>query len=122
MDAVADDGSDEACSMDEEESDEDDVHDGMPVQGSATGDVDPEPSTPIDTHAQSSTPINSQSPQEPSTATAKPSTAINNEPSTATAKPSTAINREPRRTQLPKATVVAKSVKMPVKVADKPDM
>ncbi|MCX6655758.1 MAG: hypothetical protein NTY03_11680 [Candidatus Bathyarchaeota archaeon] len=37
-------------------------------------------------------------------------TAINNEPSTA-------INREPRMTKLPKATIVTKSVKIPVKIA-----
>ena len=109
----------DADDSDEANADEEDIAQGtIPQHGSTTGDVDPEPSTPIDTHAQSSTPINSQPPQEPSTATAKPSTqpstAINNEPSTA-------INREPRMTKLPKATVVTKSVKMPVKIASEPE-
>jgi hypothetical protein len=94
MDDVAD-GVNDASEAEEDTMEGQNVQVGTPVQGSTIGDVDPEPSTPIDTHAQSSTPINSQPPQEPSTA----------------------INREPRMTKLPKATVVTKSVKIPVKIA-----
>ncbi len=73
MDDTADDS--DADGSGEASAEEGDIAEGtIPVQGNAMEDVDPEPSTPIDTHAQSSTPINSQPPQEPSTATAKPST------------------------------------------------
>ena len=106
--------------MDEEASDEDDVHDGMPVQGSATGDVDPEPQAPMGTHGKSQAVSHGHPPQEPSTATGeateKPSTAMVNEPRE---EPSPVT--ELRRAQLPKATVEMKSVKIPVKIADEPE-
>jgi hypothetical protein len=100
MDDTADDS--DADGSGEASAEEGDIAEGtIPVQGNAMEDVDPEPSTPIDTHAQSSTPINSQPPQQPSTS------------------PSAAINKETRKTQLPKAIVTAKSLKIPVKIADK---
>jgi hypothetical protein len=108
---------DDSGSMDdgsgEDNAEEGDIAEGtIPVQGSTTGDVDPEPQAPTHSHP----------PQEPSPvtgeATEKPSTAMVNEPREES-PPVTEKNL--RVTKLPKATVVAKSVKIPVKIADEPE-
>jgi hypothetical protein len=59
MEDVADSAADDGSSMDEEESDEDDVHDGIPVQGSTIGDVDPKLPTPTDSYKHLKAPTNS---------------------------------------------------------------
>jgi hypothetical protein len=74
---------------------EEDIAQGtIPVQGSTTGDVDPEPQAPMGTHGKSQAVSHGHPPQEPSTATGeameKPSTATGE----ATEKPSTAMVNE----------------------------
>jgi hypothetical protein len=67
MEDVSDSAVDDDGSIDEEASDEDDVHDGMPVQGSTIGDVDPESDTPIDIQEQTQAPTHSHQQQHPET-------------------------------------------------------
>jgi TATA-binding protein-associated factor Taf7 len=71
--ALVDDGSSmddvsDSVSM-EENMDNDDVHVGTPLYGSATGDVDPEPETPSDIQEQTQAPTHSQQQQHPETET-----------------------------------------------------
>jgi hypothetical protein len=78
MDAGADDSDDDSGSIDdvsdpvsvsmEENMDNDDLHAGTPLYGSATGDVDPEPQAPMGTHGKSQAVSHGHPLQEPSTA------------------------------------------------------
>ncbi len=117
---------DDRDSMDDDsddESQEGDIAEGMiPQHGSTTGDVDPEPQAPMGTHGKSQAVSHGHPPQEPSTATGeameKPSTAMVNE-SREESPPVT--EKDLRVTKLPKATITAKSVKIPVKIASEPE-
>jgi hypothetical protein len=117
MDGTADRDVDDNGTMEEKVAEED-IAEGTPVQGSATGDVDPEPQAPMGTHGKSQAPTHGHPPQEPSPAmgeaTEEPSTAMVN---VLQEEPSTAMEKDLRVTKLPKATVVTKSVKIPVKIA-----
>ena len=105
MEADADSGSDEAGSMENE-----DIAEGIPVQGSTTGGVDPKSPAVTSSHGQSQAVSHSQSPQESSTVTAKvmeesPTVMVNE----SREESSTVIGKDARKTQLPKAILTVKS-------------
>jgi hypothetical protein len=113
---------DDSGSMDdgsgEDNAEEGDIAQGtIPVQGSAIGDVDPKSPSLTGTHGKSQAVSHGHSPQESSPVMGEvteksPPVTVNEsreEPS-----PATGLGRA----QLPKAIVVTKSVKVPVKIAD----
>jgi hypothetical protein len=117
MDGTADRDVDDNGTM-EEKVTEEDIAEGTPVQGSTTGDVDPESQAPMGTHGKSQAVSHGQSPQESPPVTGEvmeksPPVTVNE----SREEPPTVTEKDLRVTKLPKAIVEAKSVKIPVKIA-----